>query len=303
MPGMTRTVYEEYIGIVDGYSQSQKSHSFDYYILITKSKLHKTLWIRKTYIFLSKIFKWNRRDSSFFVQDEEKNLKIYKQRRKKFLSLSSLNAIQETTLNNKNISLPFSLLKKIIFNINIERNKLSDCTINSLDTKYKDFCHWLYLQGGLYMEGKIHIYVLRRQLSFTVLHRGWGAAVSKALSAARKTAGITAAHPVYPFSLIRHGRRGISNECGRKGIGNRSQSCDDDRERELSVFFFFLSQFLIEISFARTSKDVILRRIIILSQIDTQRYTSLLFINFILASNLYQVWREGKGIRIFKARL
>lgn len=43
MPGMTRTVYEEYIGIVDGYSQSQKSHSFDYYILITKSKLHKTL--------------------------------------------------------------------------------------------------------------------------------------------------------------------------------------------------------------------------------------------------------------------
>lgn len=229
-----------------------------------------------------------------YISNDEKNFSLFP---------PLLNAIQETTLNNKNISLPFSLLKKIIFNINIERNKLSDCTINSLDTKYKDFCHWLYLQGGRYMEGKIHIYVLRRQLSFTVLHRGWGAAVSKALSAARKTAGITAAHPVYPFSLIRHGRRGISNECGRKGIGNRSQSCDDDRERELSVFFFFLSQFLIEISFARTSKDVILRRIIILSQIDTQAYTSLLFINFILASNLYQVWREGKGIRIFKARL
>lgn len=139
-----------------------------------------------------------------------------------------------------------NLKLKIIFNI--ERNKFSDCRINS-SCICKDFCRRLYRQGGRYMEGKIHIYayVLRRQLSFTVLHGGWGAAVSKALSAARKTAGITAAHPAYPFSLFRHGRRGME----RKGIGNRSQSCEDDR-----AFFFFLSRFLSQYSNTTPWQDI-----------------------------------------------
>lgn len=61
--GKTRTVYDEYI--VDGYSHSQKYSS--YYINQNQ--------VTQNFIHFYQKFKWNDRDSSFFVQDWEKNLK------------------------------------------------------------------------------------------------------------------------------------------------------------------------------------------------------------------------------------